>query len=59
MKKLKVGQIVYIQGNWKAKITAIHDNRISCDVYEGLPAWTKSPHNYTYQKGLIEIKKRI
>jgi len=55
---MKVGNIVYIQGHYKAKIHTINSGgTITCRVYEGAPKYNEHKNIYTYQKKLIKTKK--
>ena len=56
--EFKVGQTVYIQGVWKAKVRAIHEGSIVCDVYEGLAHGEKVPGRYSYAPSLLEKDKK-
>lgn len=58
--KLKVGDTVYIQGRYRAKVKALHTNgSTTCRVYEGLPVWAymKKQYDYTYPNFLLKTKK--
>lgn len=55
--KFKKGQVVYIQGIYKAKILEIYDDSIHCLVYEGIP--DEKPSEYTYGPDLIETKQKM
>lgn len=55
--EIKVGDIVYIQGRWKAKVLGfLEDGHIDCVVYEGLPQkWGETV--LTYDPMFVEIKR--
>jgi hypothetical protein len=55
---MKVNDIVYIHGNYKAKIHKINSGgTITCRIYEGAPKGNEHRNLYTYQRNLIKKQK--
>ena len=54
---MEKGQIVYIQGRYKAKILELYPerNQAKCKVYEGLPGYDEENGIYTYGLDLLKI----
>ena len=56
--RFRPGQIVYVQGRYRAKVVECNPNHVYLDVYEGLSPKQKSPQRAGYGRGLVEAKKR-
>lgn len=55
--KFQKGQIVYVQGLYRAKVIECREFTVTCDVYEGL-APGPVPQEASYDIALIEQKRR-
>lgn len=52
------GQIVYIQGRYRARVVECSPGTVYVDVYEGLSPGQRAPQRVGYGRGLVEAKKR-
>ena len=55
--KFKPGQIVYVLGQYRAKVISCGNTSVECDVYEGLEPHTKAPERLSYFIDLVHAKK--
>ena len=56
-KKFRKGQIVYIQGRYKARVLFERECEVTCFVFEGL--WDPKKAEHTYRKSMVKLERKV